>query len=373
MKGGDFGFAYGASFSAQGQVNISVLGESFSWQGNLPYVPQFDLEVQADQPFDAWGYAPGVTLSSTTMPQQIASIDISSIIGGSIPGVDGGFALDVAVELDATYVTDRIVCDTTDGNAVPGGPITTPDGTSSVPFVKAAYLELDVHPEGTVSYSGVVHMIPTFYVSLLGNKWDIPIVDVPISFPIAQEAWVFTPERVHVPVPDLAIPVTELDFGDVYVGMNRVLQYELRNAGEAEAEATMATSDATVFPLLGEKTTLASGQSDQAEVDFIPQTAGAFTGHILVVSNDPATPLQIVALKGVGVAPVVPTQPPPPPPPHTTTPKSPSTPEEEGTVDQPSGCACRTGGEGPGGGLGVGVTVLAALAWSGRSRRRRAR
>ncbi len=366
MKGGDFGYHYGASFLAQGRVDISVLGQNFSWQGNLPYVPSFDLEVQADQPFDAWGYAPGVTISSTSTPQQIASIDLSCIIGESIPGVDGGFALDVAVELDATYVTDRIVVDTTDGNAVPGGPITAPDGTSNVPFLNGSFLELDVHPEGTVDYTGVVHMIPTFYVSLLGKKWDIPIVDVPISFPIADEAWVFTPQRVHFPLPDLSLPVTELDFGAVNVGENKTLQYQLWNAGEALAAATMTTSDALVFPLLDEKAMLTTGQTYQATVDFIPSKRGAFEGQILVASNDPKTPLQIVLLKGDGVEPLVDTPPPPHPHPDPASETPPT--RDAADVDQPTGCACRTAGEGRDGGLGFGGAALVALAWAGRRR-----
>ncbi len=351
MKGGDFGFHYGADFAAQGKVDISVAGVSYTWQGDLPYVPQFDLEVDADQPFDAWGYTPGVTLSSTSMPQQIASIDVSSIIGTSIPGIDGGFALDVAVELDATYVTERIVIDTTDGHPVAGGPITAPAGTSSVPFHQGANIELDVHPEGTVNYDGVVHLIPTFWVSLLGNKWQIPIVDVPVSFPITENQWSFTPQRVHVPLPDLALPTTVLDFGEVTVGDTKALDYQLWNAGEAKAAATMTTSDALTFPLVDESTGLGSGQTFLAGVEFIPRVAGPFSGQITVASNDPKSPVQIVVLKGVGI----PAAAPPPP--------------EGAAVSEPSGCGCRTTGDGGGGARSRGARCVAAMALArGRSR-----
>ncbi len=348
--GGDFGFHYGADFAAQGQVDITVAGQTYSWLGNLPYVPQFNLEVLADQPFDAWGYAPGVTLSSTTQPQQIASIDLSSIIGGSIPGIDGGFALDVAVELDATYVTDSLAIATTDGTPVAGGPITTPGGESSVPFLNGGYIELDVHPEGTVNYNGVVHVIPTFWVSLLGQQWNIPIVDVPLPFPITATSWSFTPERVHVPLPDLAISVQELDFGDVTVGTNRTLQYQLWDAGEAQAAATMKTSDALTFPLVDESAGIAPGGTYLAGVQFIPQAAGPFSGQIVIASNDPKTPTQIVLLQGVGVEPAILLP----------------LPEPEPAVAKESGCGCRTAGEG-GGGLG-GAVAFAAMVVARRRR-----
>lgn len=350
--GGDFGFHYGADFGAQGMVSISVAGQSYTWQGDLPYVPSFDFEVKADQAFDAWGYTPGITLSSTTTPQQIASIDLSTIIGASIPGIDGGFALDVAIELDATYVTQRIVVATTDGQPVGGGPITDATATSSVDFHNGGNIELDVHPEGTVNYGGVVHMIPTFWVSLLGKKWDIPIVDIPISFPITATDWVFDAQRVHVPLPDLALPVQELDFGEVTVGDKKELQYQLWNAGEAQAAATMTTSDALTFPLLDESAGLDAGKTFLAGVEFIPQKEGIFSGQIAVASNDPKSPVQVVTLKGVGKA----------------APVAPAAPEAPG-VQQASSCGCRTvgsGSNGPG-------WVLVGIALTSLLRRRRAR
>jgi hypothetical protein len=307
----------------------------------------------ADQTFDAWGYTPGVTLSSTTMPQQIASIDLSSIIGTSIPGIDGGFALDVALELDATYVTDAILISTTDGDPVPGGPITTPSSTSSVPFVNGGNIELDVHPEGSVDYGGVVHMIPTFWVSLLGSTWSIPIVDVPIAFPITETPWSFSPLRVHFPLPDLALSVTELDFGEVLVGDHKELQYQLWNAGEARAAATMTTSDALTFPLLDESVGLDESKTYLAGVEFIPQAAGAFAGQITVASNDPKSPVQLVLLKGVGVEAAV----------------APAPPVEVASVDKEGECGCRAAGQGRGGLRGVGLLIaVAALQWRRRGR-----
>jgi hypothetical protein len=360
-KGGDFGFHYGADFGAQGMVSISIAGVSYNWEGNLPFVPQFDFEVEADQGFDAWGYAPGVTVSSTTMPQQLASIDVSDLIGVSIPGVDAGFALDVAIGLNATYITEQIVIDTTNGELVAGGPITSATGQSSTPFPGGGNIELDVHPEGTVDYNGVVHIIPTFWVSLLGDEWQIPVVDIPISFPITQDQWSFTPLRVHVPVPDLALSVQELDFGDVTVGDKSALTYQLWNAGEALASTSMTTSDALDFPLLDESVIIDPTKTYQAGVEFIPQKRGPFTGQITVASNDPKTPVQLILLKGVGVEELVVPLPPPP--------------ESGESVDQPSGCACRTAGHAGGqdGGRSTGAAGMALMAAMALVRRARAR
>ena len=358
-EGGKFGFHYGADFGAKGKISISVLGKDYAWEGNLPYVPQFDLQVKADEVFDAWGYDPGVTVSGKTAPQQIAKVSVGDIVGGSIPGLDGGFELDVAVELSATYVTDRVVVATTDGKEVLGGSFKSDDGESSTPYLDGPSLELDIHPEGRVRYDGVVHLIPAFYVSLLGYDWNIPIVDIPIGFPITETDWVFDKQRVHYPLPDLALDVSELDFGEVTVGTSKSLSYQLWNAGEAIAAATMLSSEPEVFPLFQASAAVDPGLTTQATVSFVPEKEGPFTGQITVLSNDPSTPAQIILLKGNATSAPVPPEP---------------EPEEETValpaVDQESGCGCRAAGDERGVDPRALGLVAAAMALGMRRRRR---
>jgi MYXO-CTERM domain-containing protein len=357
-EGGAFGFHYGADFGAQGKITISVLGKNYSWQGDLPYVPQFDLEVKDDTVFDAWGYDPGVKISGKTMPQQIAQVSISDIVGGSIPGIDGGFELDVAVELAATYVTKQVVVTTTDGQPVAGGPFTKDGDQSSTPYTNGPNIELDIHPEGTVNYDGIVHLIPAFYVSLLGSSWQIPIVDIPISFPITETDWIFDKQRVHFPLPDLALSQQVLDFGEIQVGENKSLDYQLWNAGEALAAAAMSTSDPVVFPVFQSSAAVLPGLTTQATVSFTPMKEGDFTGQLTVASNDPNAPLQTILLKGKAKA--------PPTPPPTTTP--PTEMGEPMAADEHSSCACRTAGDTGG---SAGALAMAALGAVLAVRRRR--
>ena len=179
-----------------------------------------------------------------------------------------------------------------------------------------------------------------------------------------------------MPLPDLALPVTVLDFGQVYVGENKVMQYQLRNAGEAEAAATMTTSDALTFPLLDENVVLAPGQTYHAGVEFIPPKGGPFSAQIVVASNDPKTPSQIVVLKGVGVEPVMNNPPPPPPPPASdgSGGSGGSDSSDSPSVGEPSSCNCRAAGSSGGdGALGLAAAALGALALALRSRRARAR
>lgn len=128
------------------------------------------------------GLPPGFKLTGQTAQQKLAQISIASIIGGSIPGVDGGFELDVAMQLDATYTTTQIVM-TEAGSSVAGGPITSQDGTSHMEYSGGPFKEVDVHPEGTVDYDGTLHLIPAFYISLLGQAGPSPSRTSPSRFP----------------------------------------------------------------------------------------------------------------------------------------------------------------------------------------------
>lgn len=356
-EGGVVDFHYGAEFKAQGMVHVTIAGQTYSWTGDIPYVPKVDFQVQAAAPFDAWAYAPGVTLESETLPQKIASVGVGDLIGASIPGIDGGFELDVAMEVAATYTTERMVIATTDGKVTEGGPITQADGASFAPYLSGPSIDLDVHPEGEVNYDGVLHLIPAFYITLLGKKFQIPVADIPLAFPITKTAWVFDPERVHVPLPDLGLP-TKIDLGEVEVGQETLAPYKLWNAGEARVHAEILSSEPEIFPPYDKGMDIDPSVTFDSAVRFIPDRAGSFTAQLLVASNDPNTPVQIIELTGKaygGNAPMAP-------------------PSTEPSPDQEGGCACRAAGSGerPASPSAIAALAFGTMAFHARRRRRRA-
>lgn len=358
-NGGTLAFHYGAELGAQAAVHIQVLGQKFDWVGDLPYIPQFDFQVDGKGQFDAWAFPPGFALSSQTQKQTLAQIGVGDIIGGSIPGIDGGFQLDVAMELTATYSTKQIVMVEVEDKPVAGGPILSQDGFSHMMYSGGPYTEVDVHPEGTVDYDGTLHIIPAFYVELLGQSWSIPVADIPISFPITQTDWVFDPVRVHTPLPDLVLPVKEIDFGKVEVGQKNLEAFDLTNAGEAKLAVAMA-GDNDAFELWDTSLEIKAGETVQSAFRFVPKQAGEFKAIVLVSSNDPDAPLQQVLLKGTGVdgpALVIETDEPP-------------TGADHEDIEEAAACACRTAqdtGSANGGLALVGLGLLAAVA-RGRGR-----
>ncbi|WP_437976277.1 choice-of-anchor D domain-containing protein [Sorangium sp. So ce295] len=357
--GGAFSCDYGLDVSAQGRISISVLGQDFDWTGDIPYVPQIDLQVHAREQFDAWGWEPGITLESSTALQRIASVSLGDLIGGSIPGIDGRFELDIAMDVAARYTTHRVAIETLDQATVSGGDITSEGGASSVDYVGGPSVELNVRPEGSVRYDGTLHLVPAFGVSLLGRSWSIPLADIPLAFPLTEHEWVFESERVHVPLPDLALDKQEIDFGAVEVGQANVELVRLSNAGEALLDAVVTTDDAESFELAD----AALGIDPETEIDFAirfaPKASGAFAATVLVESNDPDRPLQMIAVRGIGVG-------------------EPEAPAGGGDLaEEDGGCACRAAGGAPRGSAGgrawaaFGLS-LATLAGGLRRRRRAA-
>jgi hypothetical protein len=340
-EGGILGFHYGVELGAKAKIHVTVAGQDYDWTGDVPYVPQIDFQVEGQQVFNAWGFDPGVTLSSKTMPTKLVQVGVGDIVGGSIPGIDGGIEVDIAMELAATYTTHRIVVETADGKLVSGGEITSADGESSATYLNGPAIDLDVHPEGTVDYDGIIHLIPAFWIELLGKTWNIPIADIPISFPITQTEWVFDKQRVHVPLPDVVPSVEEIDFGDVQVGQKSLVNFNIWNAGEAKAKVTFVSSNPDVFPAWDQAADVETGITFDSAVRFMPTQNGPFEGTLFIASNDPSDGVQTIVLKGNGFG-------------------GPETAPKP--IDQESGCACRIAAREPQNSNVGGVSLIGVAA-----------
>lgn len=321
--GGLLSYHYGVELGAQAQLHVKIAGIPYDWVGDIPYIPQIDFQVEGEQGFDAWGWNPGATLSSKTQPQTIIEVGLSDII--SIPSVfvDGGLKVDVQMELAATYTTERIVVEGAEGKGVKGGDITEPDGETKAEYLNGPSIDLDVHPEGNIDYDGIIHLIPGMWVEILGQNFAFDIADIPITFPITQTTWSFPKQRVHVPLPDLVLPKTEIDFGEVEVGQKSLESFSLWNAGEARAKVTIVSSNAELFPAWDPSLDIDPGVTADTAVRFMPRKNGPFEATLFIASNDPNDPVQEILLKGVGFGgPVAPSQ----------------------DISQESGCACRAAG-----------------------------
>ena len=187
--------------------SISVIGVPVKWEGNIPYVPQIDFHLKAETKFTPWAFAPNVAKATGQSPKlRMFEVNLLDMLGIPSQISKGGIALDVSGDLTATYQTERIRIEPA---KVTEAPISSATGTTTRAFPGGAFVEYDVFPEGRVDYAGTLHLIPTFFVEVLGKDFNIPVVDIPVSFDVGKQDFVFDPVRVHVPLPDLEQVVSE--------------------------------------------------------------------------------------------------------------------------------------------------------------------
>ncbi len=303
LGAGLLGIHYGAEITAEARFEVEVLGQVFTWQGDIPYVPQFDFQVEQEQPFDPWAFD-GFTVSGVTEEQTLAQVDIADLVA-DIPGFSGGFELNVALELDATYRTHQIVVADLDGQVVAGGPMDAGGQATRADYAGGPAVEHDVHVQGSLLYEGTLHLVPAFFIEILGQDFSIPIADIPIPFTIDDKDWVFDPVRVHTPLPDIDLPLyAESDvvsFGDVEVGDRREATISFDNVGEHLLSVTMVLESGTPVSIPANAVAVAPDGTAEVVIAYEPTDATPLDAVLVLASNDPDEPARTLTLVGHGI------------------------------------------------------------------------
>lgn len=365
---GFLGFDYGLEVGAKARIDANVAGIPIKWSGDIPYVPQVDFHMQGATLFTPWAFAPnGAKASAFTKEFTLFDVNLLGLAGVPSQISKGGVSLDVKGELSATYTTDRIQIDPAGTNELS---VQSASGTAYRAFPGGAFVEYNVWPEGTVHYDGTLHLIPAFYLEVLGKKFSIPITDFPLTMPIGDQAFVFDPVRVHVPLPDIEeLKDPMIDFGQVAIGGGKLRKLPLSNIGEAKARATGFIDAAmqTTFKLTSPSTLIDSGQGGSVTIRFTPQKAGLFETEMTLVTNDPDYRFIKVKLRGLGAAVSGPDYPAD----DAGAPEA-GAPGAKPSANESGGCGCRSAGSGeaPPGGLWFGFVGVGLLL--SRHRRRRA-
>jgi len=102
--------------------------------------------------------------------------------------------------------------------------------------------------------------------------------------------------------PQLSVTPASIDFGAVSNGLKGTANLLLNNAGSSDLTVSMMTVTGSAFGTTGITTpkTISAGQSAPLTVTFSPTTAGAASGSISIISNDPTSPTLAVPLTGQG-------------------------------------------------------------------------
>ncbi|HJL00105.1 MAG TPA: MYXO-CTERM sorting domain-containing protein [Polyangiaceae bacterium LLY-WYZ-15_(1-7)] len=298
---GSLAIDYGMELKAYFRFDVEVAGVRYTFEDEIPipFLPD-DLRLLDETGFDPFLFPPEepAVVMDATSRFQVVELDLA---GGfiPIPGVGGGLAIDLQGDLETRYRTDRIVV----ADALPleeEGAVTVvgPDDHDEPGFGPGK--DLLVHPEGTLDQTGRILFFPTIFLEIAGRRFDFTLAEIPVPIVMSDQDVVFDDVLVHVPLPDIDLPRTEVDLGEAFVGMRREEVFRIENGGEAPLEVVVAPpagfrTDRTFLeipPMATQSITLS----------FEPDAAGPAAGNMLLSTNDPDESTLLVRLRGEGLA-----------------------------------------------------------------------
>lgn len=290
--GGALEVDYGVQFSARARLSLDTGAGRVNWEGDLPYVPRVDFRATGNATFDPWAWEP-VMASGRTMRVRVADIALTDAIV-RIPGISGGFTLEAAGGVSASYRSTRI------SFGLAADPITASVERVQGIFRGGPFVEFVPRLEGALDYTGRIFLYPGLYVSLAGRRWMIDLFEVPIPVGPFRRDVLFDPSPVRLGLPDIHARTAEIDFGDVEVGRVSERTVDLANDGEGPGRLIEASGEGPF--------TVSSGagplpvQSRRAfTVSFTSVRPGAAEASVLFVTNDPDTARVRVRVRGNGV------------------------------------------------------------------------
>jgi len=357
---------YGLEIIARMKIDLNIAGVRYRWEGDIPGTGSLTgdfrmMDTAMFDPFVLPGMLPRpISVSDTTDRATVFTYDA---IGGfvPIPGISGGVRIDLQGELATSYKSDRIVVTGADTITEELGTtrILPDEGASDFGGSKDVIL----HPEGTLGYEGVLHVYPTFFVSLLGRSFDYDIADFALPLVDTGSNVVFDDDTAHVPLPAIEMLPSTWDLGELAIGATSEQYLDLVNDGEAPL-VVRARMIALPFDVSTAPVVVPPRASTRLAVFFSPEMVATAAGTLFLETNDPDDPLMLVMLRGRGRA---------------------EAPIEVdagvGDAGMPrvgpvadGGCSCRTAGGATGGGAPTGLALLAmsALVVVRRRRARRA-
>ncbi|MEZ4370934.1 MAG: choice-of-anchor D domain-containing protein [Polyangiaceae bacterium] len=257
----------------------------------------FNYSAIGSETFSPWGFEP-VTVNAkgndllNSKLFSISTTDLGITQAGDL--LTGSLSLFATTDIDFTYQTTEIQIKT-------ANPITAPDGKTLLAMTDANYLELYVTVIGEMTYAGTLDIKP-------GGSLDSPVsipfaIDVGLDFPVATTQplpVVFPGQILHVPLPNVFVPSSFVDFGAVDTGNKVDKKVVIDNTGELGGILEFESSDPQFTTGGITATQVGPGQTYDLSVSFRPTKPGQQKATITVKSNDPDSPEQTFDVIGYG-------------------------------------------------------------------------
>ncbi len=177
---GQWDYALGVLIGMKVAININYNLFGFQIQPFIVDVPFVNVDLLANQAttFDTYLLDSTSSLSQTTDPVKIYDFDLIDLIIGQFNWPDwlksflnGGVTLKASFQIDGSLGCDNM---------------TASDGIVFTSEGQQLPVDLSVNPYQTYmaynenfTWDVVVHAIPTVFISILGSRWDYPVLDIP--------------------------------------------------------------------------------------------------------------------------------------------------------------------------------------------------
>ncbi len=285
---------YGLVFSTRVRLHLDVGGTFRDWEGPVPFIPQVDFRATGRGNFDPWAFE-RVSVRGMTARQRIADVPLTDALI-PIPGISGGLTFEAQATLETGYRSVRISFPS------PADAITATVDRVMIPFGGGPIAELLPRLEGTVDQRIDLTITPALYVSLLGRRWTLPVVDIPLALPTPARPWLFDPQRVQLDLPDLAPIMGVLDFGDVPLGDTATRAIQLDNRGGLPLSLSRSPDlDSAPFGWTDARIEIPARGFRPVEMRFSPTREGGFDQRVPLLTGDPDSPTVYVTARGRGV------------------------------------------------------------------------
>jgi len=267
---------------------------------------------EGEVPIDFVGMAlvpPAIVVSPESVSEALNSGETSTqtLMIGNPGGSPLGFSIAV---IPAGLAASADAAST--GAAIPVLPPKARSGSPSVnPMIEAttesetevSWLTLNptfgtVDPAGsqeiTLNFSAVALMGGLYqaYIVITTNVPATPTVSVPVEFDVTG-------------VPAIAVSDTTLDFGVVFLGYTRTMQFVVSNLGSETLAVSDISADHPAFSVVPASFNLAPLGAQNVSVDYTPTETEVVTGLLTIASNDPDTPAFQIDLTAEALSPPI--------------------------------------------------------------------
>jgi MYXO-CTERM domain-containing protein len=298
---GRFAINYGLEIIAQIRIDVEIAGIRYRWEGDIPIpggIPS-DLRLAAETTFDPFLLPPidprPVMVWDDTDVVTLFEYDVTdSLI--PIPGIGGGFRADVALSLDGSYQTDRIVLSDASPELTEEGMTAIVDPDEGRDDFGAAK-DYTVLPHGTIAYAGHINFYPTLFLEFAGRTFDVRIAEIPLQVVDLDAATDFNTEEVHVPLPDVRVDPSSIAFGEVELSGAGEALLTVHNDGEAELTVGLIEPP-DPFSISTPSLRVPPHSSVRLGVFYAPATPGEDSALLLLSTNDPDQPFLEIPLTG---------------------------------------------------------------------------